>query len=66
MPNHDKQNDTRPTKMGWRVNEWADDVGISRSFAYELLTAGTIASVKAGAARIITTRPAEYLASLKS
>ena len=61
-----KQTDTKPsaTKAGWRVNQWADDAGLSRSFAYELLSAGKIASVKAGAARIIVTSPAEYLASL--
>ena len=54
------------TKAGWRVPEWAADVGLSRAFVYELIGDGTIKSVKAGNARIITTRPVDYLASLAS
>lgn len=57
---------TGRVKAGWRVNEWAEDVSLSRAFVYELIAAGTIKSVKAGNARIITTRPAEYLASLEN
>lgn len=53
-----------PTKAGWRVSEWAADV--SRAFVYELLSHKKIASGNAGGARIITTRPADYLASLPS
>ena len=53
-----------PTKAGWRVNEWAADVGVSRAYVYNLLAAKTIASVKSGNARIITIAPREYLASL--
>jgi len=53
------------TKAGWRVSEWAADVGLSRAFVYELLSAKKIDSVKAGNARIITTKPADYLASLE-
>jgi len=52
------------TKAGWRVNEWAADVGVSRAYVYELLKKKSIASVKLGAARIITTRPSDFLASL--
>jgi len=54
-----------PNKFGWRVAEWASAVGVSRALVYELLTAGTIQSVKVRAARIITTSPKEYLESLK-
>ena len=55
---------TTTTKAGWRVNEWAADVGVSRAYVYNLLAASAITSVKADAARIITTTPAQYLASL--
>lgn len=55
-----------PTKAGWRIAEWCEDVGVSRSYTYELLSAKKINSVKAGAARIITTAPSDYLARLAS
>jgi hypothetical protein len=53
-----------PDKVGWRVSEWADDVGLGRAFTYQLIGEGRIKSVKIGAARIITTSPADYLRSL--
>ena len=53
-----------PTKAGWRVGEWAEDTGFSRSYVYLLLDRGEITSVKAGTMRIITTPPADYLARL--
>jgi hypothetical protein len=53
-----------PTKVGWRVGQWAEDVGVSRAYVYELISAARINSVKLGAARIITTKPGEFLASL--
>ena len=53
-----------PDKVGWRVSEWAADVGISRAFTYELIAEKSISSVKVGAARIITTPPADYLKNL--
>ena len=52
-------------KLGWRVNEWAAAVGISRTSVYELIAAKTITSVKFGGARLITTLPRDFLASLK-
>ena len=58
----DKQRNPNPDKAGWRVGEWADDVGVSRSYTYELISAGTIKSVKIGAARIIVTPPRDFLA----
>lgn len=51
-------------KCGWRVSEWAAAVGLCRASVYNLLSAKAIESVKSGAARIITTAPADYLASL--
>jgi hypothetical protein len=53
-----------PTKAGWRPLEWAADAGISRANTYQLLASGELASVRIGKARIITTSPAAYLASL--
>jgi hypothetical protein len=55
--------DNQHEKAGWRVAEWARVVGISRALTYQLLGAGRIASVKLGAARIITTSPNAFLAS---
>jgi hypothetical protein len=52
-------------KFGWRVNEWSAAVGCGRASTYELIAAKTIESVKFGGARIITTHPADFLASLK-
>ena len=52
-------------KLGWRVNEWAAAVGISRASVYELIAAKTIASVKFGGARLITTLPRDFLTSLR-
>lgn len=51
-------------KVGWRIREWADAVGISRSQTYELLSEKKITAVKMGAARIITTQPRDFLQSL--
>jgi hypothetical protein len=51
-------------KAGWRVKEWAADVGVSRAYVYKLLSRDALHSVKLGKSRIITTRPADYLASL--
>lgn len=58
MSNHREPN---PDKAGWRVGEWADDVGVSRSYVYELISTGAIKSVKIGTARIIVTPPREFL-----
>jgi excisionase family DNA binding protein len=52
-------------KAGWRVREWAADVGVSRAYVYKLLSRGALDSVKLGKSRIITTRPADYLASFR-
>ena len=52
-------------KCGWRVNEWADDVGLGRAYTYTLLKEGRVKSVRLGGARIITTSPAEFLRSLE-
>lgn len=51
-------------KAGWRVREWADATGTSRSFTCQLLKDQKLDSVKAGKCRIIVTSPQAYLASL--
>ena len=53
-------------KVGWRVSEWADDVGLGRAFTYLLIRDGRIKSVKVGGARVITTPPADYLRSVSN
>ncbi len=53
-------------KFGWRINEWGAAVGLGRASVYELIAAKTIASVKFGGARIITTHPRDFLSSLAS
>jgi hypothetical protein len=60
----ENQNQPVDSKVGWRISEWANDTGLSRAYVYLLLGAGTISSVKSGNARIITTSPKDYLASL--
>ena len=55
---------TKGRKIGWRVKEWAEAVGISRASVYELIASKEIDSVKFGGARIIRTQPDDFLASL--
>ena len=52
-------------KAGWRVSEWAGNVGIGRAFTYELIRDKKIRSVKIGSARIIITPPKEFLRSVE-
>jgi hypothetical protein len=61
-----KLRELNPDKVGWRIPEWCDDVGVSRAYAYELLAANKIRSVKSGTARIITTPPRKFLESLEA
>jgi hypothetical protein len=58
MPRNDENTQE---KVGWRVNEWADAIGLGRAFTYQLIVEGKIRSVKIGGARVITTSPADYL-----
>jgi hypothetical protein len=54
-------------RRGWRINQWAHEVGVSRAYVYaSLLSTNRIESVKVGRARVITTSPDEFLASLPS
>jgi hypothetical protein len=57
------QRSNAKSRAGWRPKRWADEADLSRSKTYQLIKDGTIKAVKVGAARIIITPPAEYLAS---
>jgi hypothetical protein len=59
-----KDDSASAEKVGWRPAEWGGAVGVSRASVYNLLVAGAIDSVKVGSARVITTTPRDYLASL--
>jgi hypothetical protein len=61
MDVHAMSKNTNTEKVGWRINEFSDAVGICRAFTYQLLNDGKIESVKIGNARIITTSPGEFL-----
>ena len=50
-------------KVAWRVDEWHKAVGVSRAHCYNLISAKTITSIKAGKLRLITTSPSAYIAS---
>jgi hypothetical protein len=52
-------------RRGYRINQWAHEVGVSRAYVYaSLLSTNRIESVKVGRSRVITTSPDEFLASL--
>lgn len=57
------------TKIGWRPAEFAEATGLSRASVYCLLSQNKIRSIKHAegkhGARIITTSPADYLASFE-
>jgi hypothetical protein len=53
-------------KVGWSIPHWSAAIDVSSSYTRELIAAGRIKSVKIGAKRLITTDPAEFLASLDS
>jgi hypothetical protein len=49
----------------WRVNDWRQQVPISRSKFYAERNAGRIETVKVGASTLVTTPPRAYLAALR-
>jgi excisionase family DNA binding protein len=55
---------TTPPIVAWTVRDWAEQTSLSKTYVYILINAGTIASVKAGKKRLITTSPIEYIQSL--
>lgn len=51
-------------KVAWSVREWSDATSICKALVWKLVADGRIKSVKFGARRLITTPPADYVASL--
>ena len=51
-------------KRGWRIREWGDATGLSRSTIFNMMKDGRIAFVKCGRSTILTTTPTEFLAAL--
>jgi hypothetical protein len=56
---------THHERAAWRVNDWRQQVPISRTKFYSERNAGRISTVKAGGATLVTTSPKEYLAALR-
>lgn len=52
------------TQCGWSVEDWSKATSICRSNVFQLIQRGAIKSVLFGKRRIITTHPAQFLASL--
>lgn len=50
-------------RAGWRIPEWAQQIGCCRSTVYNLAKAGEIEIVRVGGLAIVRTDPAEFLAS---
>lgn len=53
-----------PDQIAWSVKSWCDGLDISAAFAYELMAAGKVPSVKIGGKRLITVSPREFIAGL--
>lgn len=60
----DAPNVDKATRIGRCIPQFCVEVGLSRSTVYNEMAAGKIKAVKAGRRIIVTTQPAEYLASL--
>lgn len=58
----DDPNTKTNERAGWRPEEWARAVGVSRSMAYQLAQRGEVQSVHIGRVRVITTPPSAFLA----
>ncbi len=52
-----------PTRAGWRIPAWAQQIGCSRSTVYNLAKAGEIELVRVGGMSIVRTDPDAYLAA---
>jgi hypothetical protein len=53
---------SNPDKAAWSVKSWCADLDLSPAYAYELMAAGKVASVKVGGKRLITTAPRDFIA----
>jgi hypothetical protein len=62
-----KERNTTSEKVGWRPKEWGEAVGgLSRVYVYTLINSQKIKTVHIGKARVITTSPSEFLASIEA
>jgi hypothetical protein len=52
------------TKAGWSVDEFVNATSICRTLVFSYIKSGKIKSVSVGRRRVITTPPADFLASL--
>jgi hypothetical protein len=59
-----RPNNARAAKVGWRVKEWREAVGLGLTKTHELIRDGRIESVMLDGARIIRTSPEDFLNSL--
>ena len=52
--------------LAWPVKKWCATVSLSESYAYELMSNGTLDSIKVGGKRLIVTTPREFIARHKT
>lgn len=52
------------SKAGWSVDEFVNATSVCRTLIFSYIKSGQIASVNVGRRRVITTPPADFLASL--
>jgi hypothetical protein len=55
---------SHPSKAGWSVDEFVNATSICRTLVFSYIKSGKIKSVSVGRRRVITTPPADFLASL--
>jgi hypothetical protein len=55
---------SHPSKAGWSVDEFVSATSICRTNVFSFIKSGQIKSVNVGRRRVITTPPADFLASL--
>lgn len=53
-----------PNQVAWSVKSWCADTDLSPAYVYELIAAKRISSAKVGGKRLITTKPADFVAAL--
>ena len=47
-------------KLGWSILDWCDATSLGRTKTFELISNGSIRSIREGRRRIIITSPADY------
>lgn len=54
-----------PVKRAWRIDEWCDEMSLSRATVYRLMNSGELRNVRIGKARRILVSPTDFIASLR-